>query len=98
MDLDERRYYFTISEMGNPEGKVNDRYLLPVPFPRSLIVEEVRLIPGERVSEGKAVIPFTPTGILFSFEIVLGEGVGAAYVVSGNSLTGDIALRRRDER
>jgi len=44
------------------------------------------------------VIPFTPTGILFSFEIVLGEGEGAAYVVSGNSLTGDIALRRRDER
>jgi hypothetical protein len=96
MDLDERRYYFTISEMGNPEQKVNDRYLLPVPFPRSLIVEEVRLIPGERVSEGKVVIPFTPTGMLFSFEIVLGEG--AAYVVAGNSLTGDIALRRRDER
>lgn len=98
MDLDERRYYFTISEMGNPEGKVNDRYLLPVPFPRSLAVEEVRLIPGERVSEGKAVIPFTPMGMLFSFEIVLGEGEGAAYVVTGNSLTGNISLRRSDER
>jgi hypothetical protein len=98
MDLDERRYYFTIPETGNPEGKVNDRYLLPVPFPRGLTVEEVRLIPGERVSEGKAFIPFTPTGMLFSFEIVLGEGEGAVYVIAGNSLTGDIAISRRDAR
>lgn len=93
-DLEERRYLFTISEEGNPEGEVKDRYLNPVSFPQGLLIERVRVIPGDEVNEGRVFIPFTPNGILYSFEIIFRERDGQYLVIRGNSLNGRISLSR----
>jgi prepilin-type N-terminal cleavage/methylation domain-containing protein len=101
LDLDERRYFFTLSEAGNPEGRVRDRYLVPVPFPKGLVVESVRLIPGDRVDKGKIVIPFTPKGLLYAFEILVYEKGGAGgdtyLAVRGDSLSNEIEMLRLGE-
>jgi type II secretory pathway pseudopilin PulG len=98
LDLDERKYFFTISEMGNPEGKVNDRYLIPVVFPKILQIESVQLIPGDTVDDGSVVIPFTPKGMLYSFEVRVREGSDRGFVLRGDSLSNDVTLTRvRDE-
>jgi prepilin-type N-terminal cleavage/methylation domain-containing protein len=102
LDLDERKYFFTVSEAGNKEGRVADRYLVPAAFPKGLVVEGVRLIPGERVKEGKFVIPFTPKGLLYSFEILVRENGGgegdSLLALRGDSLTGEIELLRLSGR
>jgi prepilin-type N-terminal cleavage/methylation domain-containing protein len=102
LDLDERRYFFTVSEAGNKEGKVADRYLVPAAFPKGLVVDGARLVPGEMVEEGKIVIPLTPKGLLYAFEILVRENGGgesdSVLALRGDSLTGEIELLRLSGR
>ncbi|MBN2322266.1 MAG: prepilin-type N-terminal cleavage/methylation domain-containing protein [Spirochaetes bacterium] len=86
-DPDEREYHFTVSEAGNLTGETKDRYLAPQQFPSHLEVESMRTIPGGAVSEGELTVPFTPTGMLFSFEIVADGWVLVADSVSGRIVT-----------
>lgn len=92
MDLDERRYYFTVSEEQNPTGEVRDRYLSPVSFPDNLVLKSVKIIPGSEVFEGKAVMPFTPNGMLFSFVIIIEEREDRHFLVQGNSFNNQIIV------
>lgn len=89
-DLDERRYSFQVSEKENPTGEVKDRYLIPQDFPQKLSVVSVKVIPGKEFTEGKATIPFTPNGMLYSFEITIEEKKDRYYVVRGISLNNEI--------
>jgi prepilin-type N-terminal cleavage/methylation domain-containing protein len=101
LDLDERMYSFTLAEEGNPEGRARDRYLAPVPFPKGLVVKSVRLFPGDRVDTGKVVVPFTPKGLLYAFEILVFEKRGAGgdsyLAVRGDSLSNDMVILRLEE-
>jgi prepilin-type N-terminal cleavage/methylation domain-containing protein len=101
LDLDERRYSFTLAEEGNPEGRVRDRYLAPVHFPKGLVVKSVQLFPGDRVDTGKVVVPFTPKGLLYAFEIIVfekrGTGGDTYLAVRGDSLSNDIEILRLEE-
>lgn len=97
LDIDERRYYFVISEEGNPEGTVRDRYLTPVQFPAHLTVKSVKVIPGDEVIEGKVMLPFTPNGMLFSFEIIFQEKEDLLFIVRGNHLINSIDVVRKIE-
>jgi prepilin-type N-terminal cleavage/methylation domain-containing protein len=92
IDLDEKQYYFTISEEGNPEGEVRDRYLVPVMFPSHTLVSAIKTIPGDEVSDGKVTIPFTPNGMLFSFEITVEEDEDRRYIIVGNSFSNRIRV------
>jgi hypothetical protein len=84
VDIDEREYYFTVSELDNPEGEVRDRYLTPVSFPDGLVLKSMKLIPGDEVIEGKAVLPFTPNGMLYSFIMIVEDNPGRQYLLQGN--------------
>jgi prepilin-type N-terminal cleavage/methylation domain-containing protein len=86
-DLDEREYRFAVSEEGNPTGDTRDRYLVPQQFPSHLEIESIRTIPGGAVNEGELSVPFTPNGMLFSFEIVAGGWILHADSVSGRIVT-----------
>ncbi len=85
VDIEERQYYFTVSELGNPAGEVRDRYLIPVSFPDGLVLKSMKLIPGDEVIEGRAVVPFTPNGMLYSFMIVIEEREDRQFLIQGNS-------------
>ena len=87
IDLDEREYRFTVSEEGNPTGDTRDKYLSPQQFPPHLEVESMRTIPGGTVTEGELTVPFTPNGLLFSFEIVTDVWILLADSVSGRIRT-----------
>jgi prepilin-type N-terminal cleavage/methylation domain-containing protein len=98
-DLDEGRYYFSIAgeeDAGfgeqEEEALVPDRYLKPAVLPVRLNVERVVMIPGEGVSSGKVIVPFTPNGMMFSFEIVFVSDDGSIFLLSGNSYSGRIRL------
>jgi prepilin-type N-terminal cleavage/methylation domain-containing protein len=99
-DIEEGRYYFTrYSEedegMLNPnplEGEVQDRYLKPALLPQRLEVEEIRLIPGEAVYSGRVTIPFTPSGMMLSFEMSFASQEGRRFLLVGNSLSNRIRL------
>jgi prepilin-type N-terminal cleavage/methylation domain-containing protein len=91
-DLDERRYYFTVSEGENPSGAVTDRYLRAGEFPQKLNVERIAVVPGDVFYDGEVAIPFTPNGILFSFEIYFLGDDETRYVLSGNSINSRIEL------
>jgi len=93
-DIDERRYYFTASQEGNIEGEVKDRYLVPASFPPHLEVESMRIIPGDVVYDGSIAIPFTPNGMLYSFEIRIREGADQHLVLAGNAFNNRIQLLR----
>jgi hypothetical protein len=93
-DLDERRYYFTVSEEDNTAGDTGDRYLSGAGFPDDLEVTRVRLIPGDTVYSGNVVIPFTPTGMMQSFMIFVREEGERELVLSGSSLDNRIELLR----
>ena len=95
VDLDERRYFFTVSEEGNPEGIVRDRYLTSTFFPQRLSVKSVRLIPGDEVREGRVMLPFTPVGMLFSFEISFQEEEEELFIVRANSMNNRIQIVRK---
>ncbi len=93
-DLDERRYYFTASQEGNIEGEVKDRYLVPSSFPPHFEVESVRLVPGDVIHDGSIAVPFTPNGILYSFEIRVNEGDNRYIILTGNALNNRMQLLR----
>jgi prepilin-type N-terminal cleavage/methylation domain-containing protein len=94
MDIEERQYYFTVSELGNPAGDVRDRYLTPVSFPDGLVLKSIILIPGDEVIEGRAVVPFTPNGMLYSFMIIIEERKDRQFLVQGNSYNNLINVRK----
>jgi prepilin-type N-terminal cleavage/methylation domain-containing protein len=97
IDLDERTYSFTVSEEGNPEGVVRDRYLNSVSFPAHLSVKSIKVVPGEEIREGKASLPFTPNGMLFSFDILVEEKEDRHYIVRGNSFSNTIQVLKVTE-
>lgn len=69
LDGEEGVFSFIVSEEGNPEGKVNDRFLKPGSIPPELKLVKVEVVPGGTVIENKVSIPFAPTGIMFSFKL-----------------------------
>lgn len=91
-DLDERRYYFTISEGEDTSVEVGDRYLKSKVFPEKLRVERVRVVPGDEVYDGEIAVPFTPNGMLFSFQIFFAAQKEIFYVLTGNSVNNRIEL------
>jgi prepilin-type N-terminal cleavage/methylation domain-containing protein len=95
-DLDEGRYYFTVpledSEGDAPEGEVVDRYLKPAQLPPKLKVIKVIILPGEEIDSGKLAMPFTPNGMLLSFEMHFAGVDGRSYVMTGNSYNNRIQL------
>jgi type II secretory pathway pseudopilin PulG len=97
-DIDERVYHFTVSEEGNPEGLVKDKYLNPVKFPEGLTVKSIRTIPGGTVFDGEITVPFTPNGMLFSFEIMVEEKPDQWFVIVGDSLSNRIQVLRKSDQ
>jgi len=96
-DLDERMYYITLP--GDEEAvPVREKYLMPVRFPANVEVAGVRSIPGEEISEGRMVVPFTPTGFMLSFEIMIREEDERLLVLQGNGINGRIELFKTNER
>ena len=97
-DIDERGYHFTVSEEGNPEGLVKDKYLNPVKFPDGLAVKSIRTIPGGTVYDGEITVPFTPNGMLFSFEIMVEERANRWFVITGDSLSNRVQVLRMSDQ
>ena len=99
-DLDEGRYYFSMvgeedagfGEQEEQEALVPDHFLKPGLLPVRLNVEKVVMIPGEGVSSGKVTVPFTPNGMMFSFEVVFISDDGRRYLLVGNSYSNRIRL------
>jgi prepilin-type N-terminal cleavage/methylation domain-containing protein len=98
-DLDEGRYYFSMvgeedAGFGEQEDEalVPDHFLKPGVLPVRLNVEKVVMIPGEGVSSGKVIVPFTPNGMMFSFEMVFVSDDGSIFLLAGNSYSGRIRL------
>lgn len=96
-DLDERRYYFTVPVERDDVEEIGGGYLKSAPFPDNLSVKEVKVTPGESLKKGKIIIPFTPKGMLYSFEIVVEEGKGSALMLEGNGISNRIELFRVNE-
>jgi type II secretory pathway pseudopilin PulG len=71
---------------------VNDRYLKPASMPDHLRVESFRVIPGEETAAGLVTLPFTPNGMMFSFEILFIEESEKRYLMTGNGLNNRIRL------
>jgi prepilin-type N-terminal cleavage/methylation domain-containing protein len=110
MDLDGRAYYFTRFRE-DPEGggasggdareeealvPVGDRSLPATPFPGSLEVLGVELIPGGAARSGNVVIPLTPTGVPAGFAIYIREERDRILVVQGDGFGGKIELTRAE--
>jgi prepilin-type N-terminal cleavage/methylation domain-containing protein len=100
-DIEEGRYYFTEYDQENADGilssnglesELQDRYLKPALLPEQLEVEEITLIPGEAVSSGKITIPFTPSGVMLSFQITFTIRDERRFLLVGNSLNNRISL------
>jgi hypothetical protein len=80
--------------------EVQDRHLRPVQIPDRLEIERVTVIPGGEVASGKVTLPFTPNGMMFSFEMVFTAQDGQRYLMTGNSYSNRIRVfttRREDE-
>ena len=100
LDLDEQRYFFSMpvedeSRFGvedELEADTGDRYLKSDVLPDRLSVEQVSIIPGEQVSSGRVTLPFTPNGMMFSFELVFVSDDGRRYLLAGNSYSNRIRL------
>lgn len=100
LDLDEQRYFFSMpvedeSRFGvedELEADTGDRYLKSDVLPDRLSVEQVSIIPGEQVSFGRVTLPFTPNGMMFSFELVFVSDDGRRYLLAGNSYSNRIRL------
>ncbi len=50
------------------------------------------MIPGDIFYDGEVAVPFTPNGMLFSFEIYFLGDEETRYVLSGNSINNRIEL------
>jgi prepilin-type N-terminal cleavage/methylation domain-containing protein len=100
-DLDEGRYYFTApvedTEEDMLETEIADRYLKSAQLPPKLDVVGVQILPGEEMASGKLVLPFTPNGMLFSFEMHFAGGDGRSYLLTGNSFNNRIQLFVSDD-
>jgi hypothetical protein len=100
LDLDEQRYFFSLPVEEEPTfgdrdelgAEIGDRYLKPDVLPERLTAEKVAIIPGEQVSSGRVTVPFTPNGMMFSFEIVFISEDGRSYLLIGNSYSNRIRL------
>lgn len=71
---------------------VQDRYLKPAVLPERLEVERIRVIPGGEVAAGRVTFPFTPNGMMFSFEMVFSVQDGSRYLITGNSFSNRIRV------
>ena len=91
-DLDKKSYYFRVSEPGNLEGNVKDRYLKKVDFPDFLEIKKIEMEPGGEIREGRMIIPFTPKGILYPFIIDLSDGK-RDFIIEGNNVNSKIELK-----
>jgi prepilin-type N-terminal cleavage/methylation domain-containing protein len=98
-DLDEGRYYFSMpaeEEAGFGEQEqeilIPDRFLKSATIPVRLRVERVVVMPGEEASSGKVAVPFTPNGMMFSFNIFFTSEDGTFFLLEGNSYSGRIRL------
>jgi len=98
-DLDEGRYYFSIpgeedAGFGEQESEalVPDRFLKSAEVPVRLKVERVVVMPGEVVSSGRVSVPFTPNGMMFSFNMFFVSDDGSFFLLEGNSYSGRIRL------
>jgi hypothetical protein len=98
-DLDEGRYFFTTpaeDDVGfgeeRREALVPDRYLKSAGVPVRLQVERMEVLPGEVVSSGRVSVPFTPNGMMFSFNMYFVSEDGSFYLLEGNSYSGRIRL------
>ena len=98
-DLDEGRYYFTMpgeEDVGfgeqEREALIPDRFLKSAEIPVRLKVERVVVMPGEVVSSGRVSVPFTPNGMMFSFNIFFVSDDGSFFMLEGNGYSGRIRL------
>ena len=98
-DLDEGRYYFSIpgeEDVGfgeeESEALVPDRFLKSAEVPVRLKVERIVVMPGEVVSYGRVSVPFTPNGMMFSFNMFFVSDNGSFFLLEGNSYSGRIRL------
>lgn len=96
-DLDERRYYFTLPGDENTAQEISGRYFSPGTFPAKLVVVEAKTTPGESLQKGNMIVPFTPKGMLYSFEIVVEEGTGRLFLLQGSSISNRIQLFQVEE-
>ncbi len=96
-DLDERRYYFTLPGDENTAQEISGRYLSPGTFPAKLVAVEAKTTPGESLQKGNMIVPFTPKGMLYSFEIVVEEGTGRLFLLQGSSISNRIQLFQVEE-
>ena len=95
-DIDDRSYYFRISEAGNPEGRVRERYLRKVKLPEYIEIKRVFSQQGGEVYEGRMIIPFTPRGFIYSFSIDFKAG-SKVYRLIANSITSEIVLEEKSK-
>jgi len=95
-DLNKKSYYFRVSEIGNLEGKVKDRYLKKIDFPKYLDIKKIEMYPGGEIREGRMVIPFTPKGIYYSFLINLSDGK-RDFIIKGNVINSYIELTQHKQ-
>ena len=100
-DIEEGRYYFTgydqeradgVLSSNGLENELQDRYLKSAILPEQLEIEEITLIPGEAVSSGRITIPFTPSGVMLSFQITFATRSERRFLLVGNSLNNRISL------
>lgn len=99
LDLDEERYYFALLGEENVgfgeqerDARVPDRFLKSAELPVRLKIEKMVVIPGEVVSSGLVSVPFTPNGMMFSFNIYFTSDDGTFFLLEGNSYSGRIRL------
>jgi prepilin-type N-terminal cleavage/methylation domain-containing protein len=72
--------------------EVQDRHLRPAQVPDRLEIERVRVVPGGEVASGRVTVPFTPNGMMFSFEMVFTVQDGRRYLMTGNSYSNRIRI------
>jgi prepilin-type N-terminal cleavage/methylation domain-containing protein len=71
---------------------VQDRHLRSGQLPDRLEIERMRVIPGGETASGRVTIPFTPSGVMFSFEMVFTAQDGKRYLLTGNSFSNRIRV------
>jgi len=96
LDGDEKTFDFKVSEEGNPEGIVNDRFLKPDRFPPGLELKRVDVVPGGTIIENKVSVPFTPTGMMFSFRLYFKAGE-KVWLIEGIRTVNRITFKKLSE-
>ena len=96
-DRDKRVYYFEVSESGNKEGRVNDRYLKKVSFPDGIEVKKMYIYPGGEVFTGRLIVPFSPRGFIYTFKIDFLINKRRRAVLTGDMLSQKIKVSWEEE-